>query len=584
MHSRLRSNRTGGQRYHVSIDAEERPVIKFSLSFLTVLLATGLLAPALATAQPADAPPPILGTLHFPTSGSAAAQPAFERGVMLLHSFEYEDARDAFLEAQAADPGFAMAIWGEAMTLNHPLWDQQNREEALEVLEKLPPPEQRETTPLEERFLTAVQRLYGAGSKQVRDLAYRDALAAMHADYPDNLEVAAFYALSILGSVYERDVRTYMQAAAIAEEVFAKESNHPGAAHYLIHSYDDQVHAPLGLRAARAYKDIAPSASHAQHMVSHIYTSLGRWDDVVEANRRAVQVSEDSMLRAGRSKHMRSKHALHWLEYALLQQGRYEEAADTLEIMREDIAALADYQNARHTPMMRATFAVEAPLADNPLPPLGETVIRTPKGEAQLPLYERTLDDFASAWTMISLGELGDAREMHARMKRRIADAKVLSVEEGLHEDDTATSADDYLLSTIMAREIGGLLAFRDGDTGRALSMVGEAMADELGRPAYYGPPHVPKPADELMGEMLLALDRADEAAEAFQQALRRHTNRTFALVGLARAQHAAGSATAAETQARIADHWRGRQDGWQSIEYSWLADTPRRAAAGSAH
>ena len=560
---------------------------RFTTGLFTIiyLLATAVTAPtaALAAAGQSADPPPILGTLHFPTSGSAEAQPAFERGVMLLHSFEYEDARDAFLEAQAADPDFAMAIWGEAMTLNHPLWDQQNREEALKVLEKLPPADKRETTPLEARFLAAVQTLYGEGTKQVRDLAYRDALAAMHADYPDDLEVAAFYALSILGSVYERDVRTYMQAAAIAEEVFAKEPNHPGAAHYLIHSYDDQVHAPLGLRAARAYKDIAPSASHAQHMVSHIYTSLGRWDEVVEANRRAVRVSEDSMLRAGRSKHLRSKHALHWLEYALLQQGRYEEAANAAAIMREDVKALPDYQNARHSPMMRATFAVEAPLADNPLPPLGETVIRTPKGDASLPLYEQALDDFASAWTLISQGELIDAREMHARMMRRIADAKVLSVEEGLHEDDTATSADDYLLSTIMAREIEALIAFHDGETDRALTVLGGAMADELGRPAYYGPPHVPKPVDELMGEMLLALDRADEAGAMFDQALNRHTNRTFALVGLATAQEAFARAKAAETRARIAAQWRGSPDGWQSIEYAWLADVPRSAAADSA-
>lgn len=545
---------------------------------IVVLLAAAPAAPAAAPDQAADAPPPILGTLHFPTSGSAAARPAFERGVMLLHSFEYEDARAAFLQAQAADPDFAMAVWGEAMTLNHPLWDQQNREEALKVLAKLPPPDERQTTALEERFIAAVQTLYGEGSKQARDLAYRDSLAAMHADYPDDLEVAAFYALSILGSVYERDYRTYMQAAAVAEEVFAKQPSHPGAAHYLIHSYDDQVHAPLGLRAARAYKDIAPSASHAQHMVSHIYTSLGRWDDVVEANRRAVEVSEESMLRAGRSKHMRSKHALHWLEYALLQQGRYDEAAETLAVMHEDVRALPDMQNARHSPMMRATFAVERPLADNPLPPLGDTVIRTPKGEAALPLYFRVLDDFASAWTMIANGELSGAREVHARMARRIADAKVLSVEEGLHEDDTATSADDYLLSTIMARAIDALLAFHDGGTDRALTLLGDAMKDELGRPAYYGPPHVPKPSDELLGEILLALGREDEAAAMFEQTLGRHTNRTLALVGLAKAgDSAAGGKTA--TWARIRAQWRADPEAARRVAYSWL---PERTGAGA--
>ena len=240
-------------------------------------------------------PPLILGVLDFPNSGSENAQDAFERGVKLLHSFEFDDARAAFVEAQEVDPGFAMAIWGEAMTLNHPLWAQQDRETALEVLAKLPLRGDRNTTEREERYLDAVFVLYGEGDKPSRDVAYMDTMRQLHEDYPEDLEAAAFYSLSILGSVYERDFRTYMKAASIAEEVFAKQPKHPGAAHYLIHSYDDQIHAPLGLRAAREYSKIAPAASHAQHMVSHIYSSLGMWDEVVEANITAVKVSEDSM-------------------------------------------------------------------------------------------------------------------------------------------------------------------------------------------------------------------------------------------------------------------------------------------------
>ncbi|HUF80788.1 MAG TPA: hypothetical protein VMN03_06605 [Burkholderiales bacterium] len=537
--------------------------------YALIALVCAAIAPAAQASRDDSKPPLILGVLDFPTSGADEAQDAFERGVMLMHSFEYQDARSAFLEAQAIDPGFAMAIWGEAMTLNHPMWDEQKRQEALEVLEKLPPPEERDTTPVEERFIEAVQILYGTGSKQERDLAYRDAMAAMHADYPDNLEVAAFYSLSILGSVYERDFRTYMQAAAVAEEVFAKQPQHPGAAHYLIHSYDDQVHAPLGLRAARAYTKIAPSASHAQHMVSHIYTSLGQWDEVVEANETSVRVSEESLRRGGRSEHMRSKHALHWLEYALLQQGRYDEAVGTLHIMQQDINALPDLQNARHSAMMRATFAVDAPRTDIPLAPLGEI---------DAPLYYRVVDDFASAWSLIADGSLADARQVLARMQQRVNEARVLSVEEGLHEDDNATSADDYLVSRIIAREVEALLAFHAGDVDRALAVLGEAIDDELGRPAYYGPPHVPKPADELMGEMLLALDQPEEAATMFEQSLARHTSRTLSLVGLARAQEAAGM-DAADTWSQIDAQWRATPAAAREIEYSWLPETRASAA-----
>ena len=537
------------------------------LAFLRLVLLLAAAPAAWSAGGPAGTPL-ILGVLDFPTSGAAEAQEFFERGVMLLHSFEYQDARGAFLEAQAIDPGFAMAIWGEAMTLNHPLWNQQDREEAIRVLDKLPAPGERETSAREERFIEAVQVLYGQGSKEERDLAYRETMAAMHADYPDDLEVAAFYALSILGSVYERDYRTYMQAAAVAEEVFARQPQHPGAAHYLIHSYDDQVHAPLGLRAARAYADIAPSASHAQHMVSHIYTSLGQWDEVIEANRTAVRVSEESMLRAGRSRHLRNKHSLHWLQYALLQHGRLEEAMETLALMREDVAALPDPQNLRHSALMRATFAVEAPLSDNLL---------APSGGSDTPLYYKALEDFASAWSMIARRELRDAREVHARMQRRIGEARVLSVQEGLHEVPDATSADDHLLARIMEREVGALLALHAGRVAEALALLEDALADESGRPPYYGPPHVPKPADELAGEVLLTLERPRDAIEMFERALARHTNRTLSLIGLARAQEAAADPGAAATRARIDAQWRGAPLAADSPAYTWL---PREAAA----
>jgi hypothetical protein len=138
------------------------------------------------------APPLILGVLDFPNSGSLDAQDAFDRGVKLLHSFEFDDSRAAFLEAQEADPQFAMAIWGEAMTLNHPLWAEQDRDTALEVLAKLPPADARKSTLREERYLAAVIILYGAGDKPSRDLAYRDEMRQMYEDYPDDLEAAAF--------------------------------------------------------------------------------------------------------------------------------------------------------------------------------------------------------------------------------------------------------------------------------------------------------------------------------------------------------------------------------------------------------
>ncbi len=374
--------------------------------------------------EPETGAPLILGVLDFPNSGAEAAQDAFTRGVLLLHSFEFDDSRAAFLEAQAIDPGFVMAIWGEAMTLNHPLWEVQSRSEALGVLDKLPPEDERNITAQEQAFLDAVMILYGygednPGDKRRRDIAYMQAMKRMHEAWPDDLEAASFYALSLLGSVYERDFRTYMRAAAVLEEVFAKQPRHPGAAHYLIHSYDDQVHAPLGLRAARVYATIAPAASHAQHMISHIYTSLGMWDEVVAANITAVRVSEEAMQRAGKPVANRSKHAMHWLQYALLQQGLYGEARKTMDVMKQDREELNNANQNSHYALFRASYLADDPGGEQPL-----NRIELP----DLSLDYRLTDDFATGYQLIALGKLKGAAAVLADMQGQIASTTVKTV------------------------------------------------------------------------------------------------------------------------------------------------------------
>ena len=177
--------------------------------------------------------------------------------MLLLHSFEYDTAVEAFRQAQTADAGFALAYWGEAMTYNHPLWQQQNSEAALQALKRLAAsPEARAAkapTDRERQYLAAVETLYaGPGSKHDRDQAYMRAMERLQNAYPEDMEARAFHALAILGSRDGvRDFATYVRAAATVQPVFDANPDHPGAAHYLIHSFDDPVHAPLGLPAAR---------------------------------------------------------------------------------------------------------------------------------------------------------------------------------------------------------------------------------------------------------------------------------------------------------------------------------------------
>ena len=230
----------------------------------------------------------VLGTIDFPTSGTPDAQDAFIRGVLYLHSFEYAPAAVAFREAQTIEPRFAMAYWGEAMTNHHSLWRVQHVEAAQAILNKLGKTSderaERAGTQREKDYLRAVEVLFGMAEetrglgKLERDVHYRNAMKRVHEEYPDDMEARAFYGLSILGvGSADREYSTYMKAAAVLTPVWDSNHSHPGAAHYLIHSYDDPVHAILGLPMARVYEKIAVGAAHAQHMTSHIYIALGLW-------------------------------------------------------------------------------------------------------------------------------------------------------------------------------------------------------------------------------------------------------------------------------------------------------------------
>jgi tetratricopeptide (TPR) repeat protein len=347
-----------------------------------------LLAAAVALAAPAD-----LGHVDFPNSGAPPAQPAFARGVLLLHSFEYEDAREAFQEAERIDPAFALAYWGEAMTHNHPLWREQDREAALAALAKLAPTaeERRAKAPTERErgYLGALELLYAEGDKVERDLAYSRAMGELAGRYPDDLEARAFFALSILGTAQGvRDFGVYMRAGAVAEEVFAADPRHPGAPHYLIHSYDDPIHAPLGVRAARVYAKIAPAASHAQHMISHIYVALGLWEESVEANVKAVEVSAERRERKALGVDALNYHALHWLEYSYLQLGRFEDARALLERMATYAAESGSARALWHRAAMRAARSL--PSCDptrrrSPAPPRTCSPRATPRCSRETP-------------------------------------------------------------------------------------------------------------------------------------------------------------------------------------------------------
>ncbi len=511
--------------------------------------AVAVLAVALPSfaAGPAD-----LGRVDFPNSGAPAAQEAFLHGVLLLHSFEFEDAAEAFRDAEGIDPGFALAYWGEAMTYNHPLWAQQDRTAALAALARLAPtPEGRlakAPTEREKDFLRAVEVLYGEGPKGERDVAYMKFMDRLRAKYPDDLEVAAFDAVAILGSVPDRDFRTYMRAASVAEEVFARNPLHPGAAHYLIHSYDDPIHAPLGLRAARVYAGIAPAASHAQHMISHIYTALGEWDPVVRANEIAVDVSEKRLVRKGLPLSGRSHHALYWLEYALLQEGRADEAREKLATAQADALAAPNEGNLWHAAEMRTHWLVNHPAGSLDAAPVYG-------GAPALPTV--VADRFGRSLEALRDGDLEAARQLEAEVRSLVEGARP-TPESELYDHDDVVAARDIEVARILDLELRSMILWRQGRSAEAVALVSEATAAEDARPLEYGPPDVVKPTHELRGEMLLLLGRPAEARTEFDHALLLAPRRTRSLVGLAAAARAAGDpAAAADAERILASFWK---------------------------
>jgi hypothetical protein len=485
-----------------------------------------------------------LGRADFQTSGSPEAQKHFLRGLLLLHSFEFGDAAEEFREAQKIEPDFAMAYWGEALTYNHPLWAEKDPAAARKVFDRLAPTAAerlaKAPTKREKMYLESAEILYyGPGDKAAQDRAYSEALRRLHEEFPEDQDAAAFYALSILGACEgKRDFAAYMKAAAIAEEVFAKNPLHPGAVHYLIHSYDDPVHAPLGMRAARVYAKIAPAAGHALHMPSHIFFASGMWEEAAASNEAAWKASLDRAERKKLGADEHNYHALFWLEYSYLQLGRYADARRALALMDADAARSGSGRAKSHRAMMRAAWVVETRRFDG-------DVVRSLSEDG-----ERGVALFAEGLAAAGKGQRERAEKALAAMGKE---------PEGGHDHGGGGMyAMGAGADAVMKRELEAIVASLRGNNERALALAKEAASAEDGMTFEFGPPSVAKPAHELSGELLLKAGNAAEARAEFERSLAHAPKRALSLLGLARAAAKAGDrAAAAEAYGRLAAVWR---------------------------
>jgi tetratricopeptide (TPR) repeat protein len=363
-------------------------------------------------------------------------------------------------------------------------------------------------TEREKDYLESVEILYGEGDKVSRDNAYAKAMGRMMKKYPNDLEAASLYAVALLGTCqYERNEATYMRAAAVAEEVFAKNPQHPGAIHYLIHAYDDPVHAPLGLRAARLYGKVAGSASHAQHMPSHIFFALGMWDEAIAANVASVAVADERIKRKGLTAADRNYHSLTWLEYAYLQEGRVEEARQLLSTIELPVPR-------KH---MRTIFAIETGEWD-----------RSP---ADIDLSKGDLITNLSILNVKGLVAVAHGRMDEAR--QAAVEAKTLMESSGKTESLGAMAMpmggeppNTHRLAEIMIMQLEGAILFADGKLDEGLRLLATAATKEDAVTFEFGPPTPPKPTHELYGELLRKAGRKEEAREQFERTLQRAPGR----------------------------------------------------------
>ena len=490
-------------------------------SFVVGLLVGVMFGASLA----AQAPKTIeLGSINFPTSAKPAAQAPFLTGVKGLYNFEFDIAAEAFRDAQNADPAFALAYWGEAMSYNHPLWAQQDLAAARKVLERLAPTAAARAAKApagkEREFMESAEVLFGAGDKLTRDIAYADTLKSMHAKYPVDDEIACLYSLALLGTGRPgvSNTRNAMQAAAIAQGIFQRHPQHPGAAHYIIHSFDDPDHAILSLTAAREYSKIAPSAAHALHMPSHIFVQLGMWDDVVASNVVAYKAAVDLAVAKNLPRGREDFHTLGWLQYAYLQQGKFDEAQKAVDQAK----AVADKDTAPNIrdgyAAMKARQVVESGRWEKLALPAGAVK------DGGAPGYDGSAAYLlASGLSAAKLGDLATANLALEKLKAMRTQA------------ETGSNAYRARPFAIMEKEVGAAVASAQKDATTADRLLKEATAIEMALDAPSGPPEPIKPSFEMYGEWLLEQGRAKEAAAQFEQSLTRMPNRRLSVQGLER-------------------------------------------------
>jgi hypothetical protein len=471
-----------------------------------------------------------LGTVTFPVSCAPDVQKPFERGVALLHSFWYEEAEKEFQQIAADDPHCVMAHWGVAISLWHQLWNQPDAKVIEHGLDEVHQAKTTDgpTTPREKAYIAAIAAFYSDSKKlkhEARAKAYSDAMKKVYETYPDDHEAAAFYALSLLASEPHDDATfaNRKQAAAILEKLFAIEPDHPGVAHYLIHSYDKPQLAQLGLPAARRYAQIAPASPHALHMPSHIFARVGLWQDDINSNLASIAATrKTAAMHMGGEGHQ--FHAMDFLFYAYMQSGRDSDAKALIEEIRAMPSKKDDMYGKDYDPHAAALAHLTA-------------------------VYPIEMHDWQSAAALPPAEVAGTAEESviywaravgSAHLRKPDAVRKDIAAIESIHKKLAEKKSAFADAVEDDRKEAQAWLAFAEGKDDAAV----EALRQIADKEDSLGEEPEGIPAREMIADILLEAKHPQQALAEYQTDLKLHPNRFDGLYGAARAAEAAGKQT----------------------------------------
>jgi tetratricopeptide (TPR) repeat protein len=503
---------------------------------LTAVLVPVLLLPLLALCQDDHhhaLTEEEVGSVHFSTSCRTNLAENFNRAVALLHSFQYEQARQAFTEIAQKDPQCAMAQWGVAMSHYHGMWgngDTAAGRVALNQAKQLAAGNAK-TTPRENAYIDALAEIYREDGKDMyaHEQVYEPKMAAVQAAYPQDDEAAIFHALSLAVTAPPTD-KTFAnqrKCGEILEPIFAGQPHHPGIAHYIIHCYDNPVLAEKGLGAARMYAKIAPASAHANHMPSHLFTRVGSWDESIDSNLKSAELAAgaEATSKNGEARDQRL-HALDYLEYAYLQSGRVTKAKAVLDEtnLLSPVARLTltgNYGSAA----IPARYAIE----------LGnwEQASQLRPQEGGVPWAQ------AITWTAIGVGSARSKNPERAVQ----AEQKLAAL-----RDETAKQNKSYWSNQVEVerREVAAWIAEQNGKADDAVKLARAAAELEESMDKAAVTPGAVTPAREILAELLSMHHQPKEALAEYQAALKIAPNRFNALYGAAKAAEAAGDTTVA--------------------------------------